>query len=149
MLMKMCLLCEGGPSLPLWLPPALGLAVVRSPSASPGPGRLEPGGAASPRAAPLPPGEGRAIGRYRSSKICSGLTVIALPHQFSFFAASMSRRDTRGFEPSLLFCSENDPCCPEAKCVGRPPQSCHSSLDAQPAASVAIPIITITGDIYS
>ena len=56
------------------------------------------------------------------------------PH-FSVFAASMSRRDTRGFEPSLLFCSENDPCCPEAKCVGDPASlATHRSTRSRPLA---------------
>jgi hypothetical protein len=46
----------------------------------------------------------------RGSKICSGLTVIAFPHQLSVWAAAMSARETRGFEPSRLFRSEKTPC---------------------------------------
>src|SRR5216683_3714851 len=108
---------------------------------------LEPGQQVIRHRRDRPSGDCRATGRYPGSKICSGLTVMTLPHHLSVFAASKSRRDTRGFEPSLLFCSENDPCWPEAKCVGWPRQSCHSSVVAQPATSVASPIIEITGGI--
>jgi hypothetical protein len=51
----------------------------------------------------------RALLGHRGSKICSGLTVIAFP-QLSVWAAAMSARETRGFDPSRLFWSEKIPC---------------------------------------
>lgn len=61
---------------------------------------------------PSPEGHGAfcPAAAHRGSKICSGLTVITFPHQLSVWAAAMSARDTRGFDPSRLFTSENTPC---------------------------------------
>src|SRR5690242_20804308 len=64
---------------------------------------------------------------------------MALPHQFSWRAASMSERATRGFDPSLLLRIENMPCVPEAKWVVWLRHSDHCSDVAHAAVSIMTP----------
>src|SRR5262245_3870799 len=64
---------------------------------------------------------------------------MALPHQFSWRAASTSVRVTRGFEPSLLLRRENMPCVPEAKWVLWLRHSPHCSDVAHAAVSIMTP----------
>src|SRR5262249_20414299 len=64
---------------------------------------------------------------------------MALPHQFSWRAASTSVRVTRGLEPSLLLRIENMPCVPEAKWVVWLRHSAHCSDVAHAAVSIMTP----------
>src|SRR5262249_21535132 len=64
---------------------------------------------------------------------------MALPHQFSWRAASPSVRVTRGFEPSLLLRIENMPCVPEGRGGVGPRPAAHCPDVAHAAVSIMTP----------
>src|SRR5688572_29000430 len=61
------------------------------------------------------------------------------PHQFSCRDASMSDRYTFGFDPSLLFRIEKNPCSPDAKCVLCERHMAQSSLLAHAPVNKSTP----------
>src|SRR5512134_425451 len=66
------------------------------------------------------------------------------PHQFCCREASMSERETRGFEPSLLLRIEKNPCSPDAKCVVWDRHMFQSSLVAHAPVRNSTPTMSVT-----